>query len=213
MRHVLVLFVSRWDCKMWTVGDGEALSAVCSSPVSRLDTSQRYNLKDRIFCENVFWAEETGALCLRWMDLDSGTVSVWEALSGMNASPFVNLVLNFYLCSGFPPRAPIQQPISPSSAAIFLPKRWHRSHTSTLSSPPFPYPHYSSAVHIRLSCQFVFLVLFNLDILLQARQEKSQVAVRKTERGQDGSPESMSARRRTVPHPKQLQCKLLTYLK
>lgn len=114
---------------------------------------------------------------------------------------------------GFPPELRSNSPSLLRLQPFFLPKRWHRSHTSTLSSPAFPYPHYSSAVHIRLSRQFVFLVLFNLDILLQARQEKSQVAVRKTERGQDGSPESMSARHRTVQHPKQLQCKLLTYLK
>lgn len=43
------------------------------------------------------WAEETGALCLRWMDPDSSVsvkTSVWTEWI-----PFVDLFLNFYLCS------------------------------------------------------------------------------------------------------------------
>lgn len=35
------------------------------------------------------WAEETAALCLRWMDPDSSTTSVWKPMSGLNGFPLL----------------------------------------------------------------------------------------------------------------------------
>lgn len=35
------------------------------------------------------WAEETGALCLRWMDPDSGTTLAYKPMSGLNGFPLL----------------------------------------------------------------------------------------------------------------------------
>lgn len=35
------------------------------------------------------WAEESGALCLRWMDPDSGTTLAYKPMSGLNGFPLL----------------------------------------------------------------------------------------------------------------------------
>lgn len=98
-------------------------------------------LKDYLlFSVNVVWAGETAALCLRWMDPDSSTTSVWKPMPGLNGFPLL-ISSSVSICSGSLPHLVSYTPSLPLLQPFFFHKCNKAAFLSLFSFPKVPSLH------------------------------------------------------------------------